>query len=121
MSIDGYAQTETQIVAACLRLLQLSGIFAWRNNTGAARVIGKGGKTRPMRFGYVGSADILGVLPGGRFLAVECKKGKGKQTEAQADFERRITEAGGVYWLVRSMDETEAKLDEWARAGRGAA
>jgi hypothetical protein len=63
-------------------------------------------------FGYPGSADILGILPGGRFLAVECKSATGKQSEKQKKFQEKIEANGGVYLLVRSEEELWAKLSK---------
>lgn len=111
---------ESPVVKACLQVLYLAGIFAWRNNTGAAPASYKGRK-RFIRYGYPGSADIFAILPGGRFLAVECKKPLGPrggangsvQTEEQIEFERRIKESGGEYVLARSGKELELQLKAW--------
>lgn len=107
---------ETQVVASCLRLLRLRGAFAWRNNTGVARLIGRGGKPRPVRFGAVGSPDIIGVLRGVP-LGVECKSANGTQSDAQREFEAGFVAAGGVYLLVRSAAELSEKLDAILQSG----
>lgn len=60
--------SEGAIVRGILDWLQLSGIVAWRNNTGAAK--SPDGK-RFIRFGEPGSPDIIGCLPDGRLLAIE--------------------------------------------------
>ena len=70
---------ERDVLSACLALLRLRRIFAWRQNSGAMRKpAGKSGsRERFIRFaGAAGVADIIGILPGGRFLAVECKAGE---------------------------------------------
>ena len=109
---------ESSIVAACLQLLALRGIFAWRNNTGAVAASYKG-KSRFIRYGHPGSADIFAVVKGGRFLAVECKtplgpRGGGtKQSEDQIEFQRRVFDAGGVYWVIRSGEELDRKLNAY--------
>ena len=54
---------ERAILAACLRLLKLAGIPAWRANTGAVRLASRSGRARFVRFGPRGQSDILGVLP----------------------------------------------------------
>ncbi|HEY1189323.1 MAG TPA: hypothetical protein VGE74_16845 [Gemmata sp.] len=62
-------------MAQCLEWLAQLRIYAWRNNTGSC-------KTRQghfIRYGQVGSSDVLGILPGGRFLAFECKTATGNQ------------------------------------------
>jgi hypothetical protein len=56
------APRETALVRACLELLALRRILAWRNNSGAF-LLGEGTGRRFVRAGLRGSADILGVLP----------------------------------------------------------
>ena len=59
---------ESLVLNGCLHYLQIRGIYCWRNNTGTAKIA-----DRWVSFGKKGSSDILGVLPGGRLLYVECK------------------------------------------------
>jgi len=103
--------TETDLVRTCLQYLDLKGIYAWRNNTGAAKAQYKGRK-RYIRYGLKGSSDILGLLPDGRFLAIECKmKGKYPSKEQRA-FLERIKESNGVALLVREIDDLIRALEE---------
>lgn len=99
---------ETAVVGSCLCLLAILGIFAWRNNTGALR--NKAG--RLIRYGLRGSSDIIGILPDGRFLAIECKTETGKASQAQIDFIKTINDNNGVGMIVRNTDELLAKLKE---------
>jgi len=80
---------EGQVVRDCLDYLAIRQIMAWRNNSGSTH----GGK---VHFGRVGSSDIIGLLPSGRFLAVECKAGRGKLTPEQAQFQAEIRNNGGL-------------------------
>jgi hypothetical protein len=48
-----------------------------------------------MSFGLKGSADILGLLPGGRFLAVECKAEHGRLSPEQRQFLAVVKALGG--------------------------
>jgi hypothetical protein len=59
---------EGRIKAACLSYLERRHIRAWNNPTGAVRIA-----DRWVHLGKKGSADIIGLLPEGRFLAVEVK------------------------------------------------
>lgn len=94
--------TENEVLASCIELLSLMNIYCWRNNTGAL----KDATGRLIRFGKVGSSDILGVLPDGKFLAVECKKSKGGiVSEYQEEFLQEINNCGGVGLVVRSSEE----------------
>lgn len=81
----------------------------WRNNTGVGRTLSG---QRVIRFGLVGSADLLGILRGGRFLAVEVKTAKGRQSEAQRNFQRMIESMGGVYVLARDVQTVVDVIDE---------
>lgn len=99
------SQPENKVIQACFQVLKRHGIFAWRNNTGCAWV-----GDRPLRYGLPGSADILGLLPNGRFLAVECKSAKGKQSSLQKTFEENITRNNGVYVLAYSAEDLEEAL-----------
>lgn len=57
-----------------------------------------------MRFGKVGSADIIGLSPQGRFIAVECKD-KSKATEKQIEFLEEVRKRGGIAILAHSIDD----------------
>lgn len=81
----------------------------WRNNTGVGRTLSG---QRVIRFGLVGSADLLGILRGGRFLAVEVKTAKGRQSEAQRNYQRMIESMGGVYVLARDVQTVVDVIDE---------
>lgn len=84
------------------RLGAVPGLVVWRNNTGAIRA--EGG--RFVRFGVVGSADVLGVAsPSGQFVALEVKAPGGRVSEAQTRWGAAIRACGGVYLVVRSVDE----------------
>lgn len=101
---------ESDLIRPCLDLLNLLGILAWRNNSGAV-VAGTGAHRRFIRYGLVGSSDILGVLPpSGRMLAVELKQKSGRLTEHQRHFLDTVSAAGGVALVVRSVEELQAAL-----------
>jgi hypothetical protein len=103
---------ESFVLTACLDYLRAHRVFAWRNNTGALRAQTPEGRGRFVRFGLLGSSDILGVLPGGRMLAVECKSSVGRCSESQNLFLASIHEAGGVAIVARSMEELAVALYE---------
>ena len=54
-----------------------------------------------------GVADLHFVLPNEKYhtLYIELKTAKGKQTEAQEDFERHVKSVGHAYEIVRSLEE----------------
>lgn len=98
---------ESDVLAACLQYLALRRIFAWRQNQGAIPL--PGGRYRKFN-GMAGQSDIIGCLPDGRFLACEVKRPGGKMSPEQEEFQRRVTEAGGVAVCVTSIDELERNL-----------
>lgn len=53
----------------------------------------------------VGTPDLLVLWPGRGQRWIECKSATGKQTDAQREFEARVRAAGGIYWVVRSVEE----------------
>lgn len=110
-----------------VRLWELPGVFAWRNNTGTAwqsnRVERKPGgvvilyDARPVKFGLPGSGDILGIVDG-RAFSLEAKTDSGRQSEQQQKFQAAFERAGGRYGLFRSADEAVEHLRGW-RGGFG--
>jgi hypothetical protein len=92
---------ESEVKRVCLEYLSLRGIYAWLNNTGALPV----GDKRFIRFGLKGSSDIIGILPGGRFLAVECKSETGRLSPAQRDFLEAVQAHGGLAVVARSHED----------------
>ena len=99
---------ENIVLKQCLEYLQMKGIYCWRNNTGAVR-----NGRRFIRFGFPGSADILGILHDGRFLAVECKRGNGGVvSELQKDFLHNIEINGGVAIVANSVEKLKEELEK---------
>jgi hypothetical protein len=97
---------EGRVKAACLRYLEKQGIKAWNNPSGAVRIA----PDRWLHFGLKGSADILGLLPGGRFLAVECKADHGRLSPEQREFLADIKAQGGMAVVVRGWQDIDQAL-----------
>ena len=57
-----------------------------------------------MRFGASGSPDIIAVIDG-KYIGFEIKDIKGKQSENQVIFQEALEQAGGKYYLIRTIDE----------------
>jgi hypothetical protein len=94
---------EASLMKAVLQLLKLRGVFFYRQNTGAVQATYKG-RSRYVRFGAVGAPDIVCVIRG-RYVGIELKAGKGKQTEDQLAFQVNLEKAGGAYLVVRDAAE----------------
>lgn len=58
----------------------------------------------------VGSADVI-VCAWGRFLALEFKAEKGRQSEEQKSYEGAVEMAGGRYYIVRSIEDAIAAVE----------
>lgn len=99
---------EAKVVHDCrLAADQLGGVL-WRNNSGATfdqngRMIryGLGNDSKKLNRDYK-SSDLVGIAPGGRFWAAECKppnwRGIGNEREhAQANFGRHVVAMGGLF------------------------
>jgi hypothetical protein len=84
----------------------MRGIYHWRNSTGAVKI----GPGRFMRFGKVGSSDILAVLPGGKILCVEVKAPGGRLSPEQRQFLADITALDGVALVVKDWKEIDTAL-----------
>jgi hypothetical protein len=109
------APLEREIQRQCLEWLGLHGVFCWRQNAGALTVPEAWGrKRRFVRFASVpGVSDVLGVLPGGRFLAVEVKRPGNHPTGDQAVFLASVRAAGGVALVVYSVDDLADAVKEY--------
>ena len=99
---------ETDLVRAILQLLRLRGIYAWRNNTTGVYDPVKGVFRKFT--GLKGVSDVLGVLPDGRFLAIEAKAPKGRSSPEQQTFIDDINGWGGLAFLARSLADVDEAL-----------
>lgn len=85
-------------------LAPLVGVACWKNNTGTATIHG-----RPVKFSEPGAADVFAVYRG-RFYGLECKTGAGRQSADQKKWQAKIERAGGVYVVVRSIQDARRAL-----------
>jgi len=51
-----------------------------------------------------GVPDII-LVDGGHFVGIEVKTRTGRMSPEQREFEKRLSEAGGTYHLVRDVDD----------------
>lgn len=117
------AKTEDEVVREVDDLLNLYGVYHWRNNSGgstiAQQVYADASKTKKVwkhyhvKFGKEGSSDFLGITDDGRFLAVECKRPvRGVTSDLQKKFLDEINRRGGVGLVVTSAADCLAQLKE---------
>ena len=101
--------------------------LCWRNNTGMGwqgrkLQVGVGqtvtvqpgmvilAEARPIRFGLVGSPDVLGCTAG-RWWGHEYKSLTGAAREDQIKFQRAIERAGGEYRIIRTVEDARLHVE----------
>lgn len=85
-------RTEKQIQSACKKLLKAMGFAVWDTS-------------QPFRAQITpGIADLF-VAGRGYNAWIECKAGYNKQTPEQKEFQREVTEHGGIYVLAYSEQD----------------
>lgn len=101
-------QTEREtVLKPVMDYLALVGIPRKRVTVTGRPLPGGGWADNPMR----GWPDIVALLPGGRFLGIECKAATA-QSDAQREFQAWCEAAGGLYVVVHSVAELRAWLAE---------
>ncbi len=106
--------TESEIQRESLKAANaLDGVTMYRNNTGAMKI-----GSRFVSFGLCkGSSDLIGYVEQeitpemvgetvAIFAAVEMKKPGGKVTFEQVEFGVKVRDAGGVFGIAESVDDT---------------
>lgn len=106
---------ETAIQRRIMLALSEAGCTIWRNETSGAWVgkqLHRAGdqvtltNARMIRFGLaVGSSDLVGIAPDGRFLAVEVKTKTGRPSAEQINFIEAVRRAGGIAGIARCPEE----------------
>lgn len=98
----------TRLVKACLDLLKIRGIPAWKNNTGSVRM--PSGSW--VAFSAPGLPDVLAILPPtGRLAGFECKTGRGRLTPVQRAARDRLIAAGAFFAIVSDIAELNRILN----------
>lgn len=93
------AVTEYMLQCSILDYLRLRGILAWITHSP---------RNKPQ---VAGTPDIIGVCEGGRFLAIEVKTAEGRVSKEQAAFLRQVTDAGGLAFVARSLDDVIRQIN----------
>ena len=121
--------TEADVQRAIRDFCEALGCRVERNNAGAAMVVGRGGKMRPMRFGSIGRPDLEVLLPAwrcwgsiARVLFIECKRKGGRYRDSQVRWMADAERLG--HWTLFA-DSVEAVYDylreRGVKVGPGAA
>lgn len=90
---------ESDITKQIRSYLNLMGIPHWKIWQGA--------------MSFKGISDIIGVLPDGKFLAIEVKRPGRKPTERQKQFLEQVKAAGGVAFVAYNVEDVAKKLNKY--------
>lgn len=91
-----------------LALGQMPDVTLWRNNVGHA--VMKGGARVTFGVGGPGGSDLIGMFRG-RFLAVEIKTPRGRQSPEQRQFQQLVESKRGIYLMPRSVQHAIDMLE----------
>ena len=103
---------ESDVMKVIKEYLAYRNIYMWRNNSGSYETNG-----RYISYGKAGTADLLGVYPGGRFFAIEVKRPGGALSPAQIEFLREVRKRGGVALVAESVEDVDKCLKDSSYAG----
>lgn len=97
---------EQSLQKTCLDYLRLKGVFGYKNNTTGIRK--SDGGWIPSQ--AVGCPDLTCII-NKQYVGIEVKSEKGVLSDKQKEFGQLIRAGGGLYWVVRSLDDliTEMK------------
>lgn len=97
--------SERDVVKACISWLRRHRIFCNRHDCGGGYLGDSGAYAT---YGIKGAGDIIGLLPDGTHLEIECKAGKGGSlTKGQQKRMKDIKENNGIYLVVHGISELE--------------
>lgn len=98
---------EKDIQKAICDYLAFKQYFFWRQNTAPSFDKSQGAYRAMPKYSKNGVPDII-LIKEGKFIGLEVKQPKGKQSDNQIIFEKECTQAGGEYHIVTSIDDVIA-------------
>lgn len=105
--------THTDLVNACIEVLEANNHYCIKNNTGLMSSEDKNGKKRFIRFGKKGSSDIISCSPKGKFCSWEIKIGEDTQSKKQIEYEIEMIKHNSPYHVIRVIDDLIDGLQRW--------
>lgn len=109
---------ETPIQSAIMQYLYYQAkekpLFYWRANNTPVPITQRG-KTIGFRPGGIKGIPDINAIYNGLYIGLEVKATDGKQSPDQKIVEAEITRAGGLYYIVRSVDDVEKIIKELSR------
>lgn len=114
--------TEKELENQILDWLKSVGVMAWKNQSVGIFDQKRGIYRKPNNKHHIkGTSDILGIMPNGQFLAIECKAPlKNPRSDErlfvlaspeQQDFILRVCKSGGLAFVADRLEVVKSKLD----------
>jgi len=97
---------ETQILV----YLKLNKINCWKQNNVGIFLKKHNAYKKRSEHELAGISDIIGILPDGKFLAIEVKKNGGKLSPHQKEFINLINSSGGLAFVAKSLHDVNLHL-----------
>jgi len=79
-------------------------LYFIRTNSFAGSFLRRNGSAGYIKNNKAGCPDII-VLKNGRFIGLEVKTDKGKQSDLQKEAEKQIKNSGGEYYIIRRLED----------------
>ena len=104
-------ESEADIQKMILRLCRIHPKVCWiaRMNSGVMTA-GPADNQRYIRMGFKGCSDLLGMLKGGRLLAIEVKSKNGRVSPDQQAFLDKVNSGSGLGIVARSVVDVDLAL-----------
>lgn len=105
--------SERTIENLILNWLTWKGFYVWKTKTTANYSFKAKSYIKTSPLYRKGVADIIGILPDGRLLAIEVKTKIGRLAPHQKEFLDQISKRGGVTILAKSLEDVELGLKDY--------
>ena len=97
--------TEKQVQSAVITYLKYRpDVYFIRNNSIAGKIIRPNGTIGWVNNAKIGAPDIV-LVKDGKFIGLELKSSNGRQSKEQKQAEKDIKHCGGIYKIVRYIDD----------------
>jgi hypothetical protein len=99
---------ENDLQNAICEYLTLKKYFFWRNNNVPMVYKTPTGEMRFRKLGKYamkGIPDIIVITDGGFAVFIEVKAPKSYQSKEQKEFEKRVKDLGGEYYVIKKIEE----------------
>lgn len=110
--------TENQVKKSFQDFATQRGVFVWRCNSGSLVFNRADGSKAFLDLAPTGTADVIGLLPDGRFLGVEVKRPDKWPTKEQIAWMQRVNKNNGVAIWADNLATLDRLLKHVLAGGR---